>query len=144
MKTLQEICEELKVNIHTLRYHLTKNEQDYNDGLYDIHLKEFIELQLVFRNGMFRKLYGIDNDYVFKEQYINYISWIKLNKKIKRNSSLRWNESSIECWKNKGQCTNCRNHSICMKSRDEPPYPMISIVEKLIKEIGEPELFYKT
>lgn len=144
MKTLKEMCEDLDVNINTLRYHLNKNEQDFNDGIYFINLKRFIEAQPMFKGGVFRKFYCIEDDYNFKTQYINYISWIQRSRKIKRDCSIRWNESSIECWKNNGNCGKCRNHSICMKSRDEKPYPMIAVVAQLLKEIGEPPLVYKS
>lgn len=147
MYTLKDASKLLKLNINTLRYHLKKNSDDCDRGIYETRLYSLLEKIRVCGKISKTNTTRIYERYIildfeeFKREFENYENFLKENKKRKRKHNLGWSVSAIECYQRGMKCPKCIYEKVCKKIASGKPDkipPMKKLIPKLLTEIGLP------
>ena len=148
---MQDAADYLCININTLRYRIQRNEDDCDNGIYDVKLSNLMQKIKILGVNSQKRFSRIYERYIildleeFAREFNNYLSYLKSRKLRKKQEKFGWTRSAVECYKAKTNCSKCTNAYICSsiaKSRDDGIPPMKKMITELLDKIGLPPKIY--
>lgn len=148
MYTINDLATEFGLHMHTFRYWLKKNSNDFERSFYDFRLmnlfkkikikKKVKNMPIVERNYIQYIVLDLEE---FRHEFLRYLDFVESMRYKKKIGNVSWTNSAIDCYLANLDCNKCFNLHICeqFSSGDIEP-PMKSTVRKLLIQIGKPRL----